>query len=81
MGWQRNYPWAVMGVGIHPEAIEGEAFALLSVQIAEDVDRYADILPDLPYLQTKTNWGHFDYFRAPTMRDSVPAFLRHVVGT
>jgi hypothetical protein len=26
-------------------------------------------------------WAHFDYFRAPTMRDSVPAFLRHVVGT
>jgi hypothetical protein len=69
-----------MVVGNHPEAIEGEAFALLSVQIAEDVDRHADILPDLPYLQTKTDWVHFDYFRAPIMRDSVLAFPRHVVG-
>ena len=37
-----------MVVGMHPEAIEGEPLNLLSGHLAEDVDRHAAVLPNLP---------------------------------
>jgi hypothetical protein len=52
----------------------------LSRHVAQDVNRHAAILPDLPHLQTKTNRPRLDHFRAPVMRDGVPPVLSHVMG-
>jgi hypothetical protein len=59
---------------------EGEQLDLLSRHVAQDANRHAAILPDLPHLQTKTNRLRLDHFRAPVRCDGVPPFLSHVMG-